>query len=174
MAKKKRFDNGGKLDGTGTTDPTVVPPKGDSSPITKKQIIDKERERLAKEKRDRPVLRPKKRPDSDKVLRPRNRYAPPPTGPGGDEALPTRKSTPKDEGDSASQRRFDRVPTRPKQEEPGGTLEGMGPEIVGRRRKPMQLAPIERKHGGMVKKGGKSKVRGAGIARKGVRPAKMR
>ena len=40
--------------------------------------------------------------------------------------------------------------------------------------KPMQLAPIGRKGGGMVKKGGKSKVRGAGIARKGVRPAKMR
>ena len=53
---------------------------------------------------------------------------------------------------------------RPERER-GGTLDD---------RKPMQLAPIGMKHGGMAKKGGKSKVRGAGIARKGVRPAKMR
>ena len=167
MAKKN-----GKLDGTGTTDPTVVPP-GKRPPMTKEQILEEQRNRLAEEKRNR--LRPKKRPGSGTVDKEgdsasQRRFQPPKDE--GDSASQRRFQPPKDEGDSASQRRF-QPPTRPKQEEPGGTLEGMGPEIVGRPRKPMQLAPIGKKHGGMVKKGGKSKVRGAGIARKGVRPAKM-
>ena len=136
-------------------DPTVVPPKGDRSPMTKEKLLEQEKNRN-KPKSNTVIesLRPKKRPGSGK--------------PG-----------------SASPRQFQ--PPMGKKE-PGGTF--LPPDIVGRSKKP-ELGIMKMRGGGMAKKGfaaggrtkggakggvkgGKSKVRGAGIARKGVRPAKMR
>lgn len=174
MAKKN-----GKLGGAGTTDPTVVPPPSGTSPITKEQLLQDEKDRLTALKQKNKLLRPRKRPDNiapkartgdgniqDEIIGPRARN-PPPTGPGGDKALP--KSRPS---------------SKPNRKEPGGTF--ITPNIVGRSKKP-EIGAINMRGGGMAKKGfaaggrtkggakgGKSKVRGAGIARKGVRPTKMR
>ena len=167
-------------------DPTVVPPKGDRPPMTMEQVLQDEKDRLATEKQkkrdsknNKRLLRPRKRPDNiapktrtgdgdiqDEIIGPRARN-PPPTGPGGDKALP--KSRPS---------------SKPNRKEPGGTF--IPPNIVGRSKKP-EIGTIKMRGGGMAKKGyaaggrtkggakgGKSKVRGAGIARKGVRPTKMR
>ena len=155
-------------------DPTVVPPKGDRSPMTKEKLLEQEKNRN-KPKSNTVIesLRPKKRPGSGKPGSASPRQFQPPMG---------KKETQNKRGFTPGEQ------TPPNRKEPGGTF--LPPDIVGRSKKP-ELGIMKMRGGGMAKKGfaaggrtkggakggvkgGKSKVRGAGIARKGVRPAKMR
>jgi hypothetical protein len=205
----KKFKKGAVVD-----DPKVTKPKADRAPMTKERLLELEKKR---KKSNTPTLRPKKRPDgvTSPNTRPKNRFAPPPTGPGGDKALPKPKASPKSISPSMPKRTTPSMPTTPKRTTPSmpttpkrttpsmPTMPKGNFDAEGRRRRSDRPKPTPESNlpsgyftlakGGSVKKkakggtirkmtkggtvrknGGKSKVRGAGIARKGVRPTKMR
>jgi hypothetical protein len=178
MMKKKGYKTGGKMKkgykkGKVIERPTVVPPNDDRPPMTKEQLLEEERKRKENE---RMRVRPRKRPEGLEPIAPSGtpgsaspRQFQPPTG---------NKETQNKRGFTPGEQ------TPPNREEPGGTF--LPPEIVGRSKKP-DIGVLRMKGGGMTKKGyaaggktkggakgGKGKIRGSGIARKGVRPVKMR
>ena len=133
-------------------------------------------------------MRPRKKPEGLKPNTPMRPKAKPKSDTPGS-ASPRQFQPPMGKKETQNKRGF--TPgeqTPPNRKEPGGTF--LPPNIVGRSKKP-ELGIMKMRGGGMAKKGfaaggrtkggakggvkgGKSKVRGAGIARKGVRPAKMR
>ena len=171
----KKFKKGEVVDR-----PKVTPPTGDTPPMTKERLLEEQKNRNKN-------MSPRKKPEGLKPNTPMRPKAKPKSDTPGS-ASPRQFQPPKGKNTENKRGFTPGEQTPPNRKEPGGKF--LPPNIVGRSKKP-EIGTIKMRGGGMAKKGfaaggrtkggakggvkgGKSKVRGAGIARKGVRPTKMR